>query len=443
MGHYSHKIRLVIISTILMTLGCAWVACAEGNHADAARVVTFAFNEVTGLTSLVIDSPIGISAVQVKFDIPEDVALDEVKLSGFMTGAEHKSQGEEHRWYNLSANGEKTASLTIDIESSKDSNQVITLFDVDLKDTEGKLISVSDKLPLMVQIGSVETATTKSSEKGPTEKTRQSRIAFISNRAGADNIYVMNADGSKQTRITNNSDTYVVIHDLSWAPDGNRIAFVQGDDRTRTEEIYVMNPDGSNRIQLTRNRGPYWSPAWSPDGKKIAFVSDGGDIYIMNADGSNTTLLTMHGLNPTWLPDGARIAFERDGDVYIMDVDGGSSVRLTDNLGQAGSPSWSPDGKKIAFVSDRDGKAAIYVMNVDGTNQLRLTWNPLEGRYEDDNGPTWSPDSAKIAFYRSFITGDRRHLEICVVNADGGSVTQLTNCPGVVFGGVSPAWSPR
>ncbi len=80
--------------------------------------------------------------------------------------------------------------------------------------------------------------------------------------------------------------------------------------------IYVMDADGSNQTRLTRQAAGDWSPGWSPDGSRIAFesVRDGiMDIYVMDADGSNQARLTRHAAGASsaaWSPDGNRIAFE-------------------------------------------------------------------------------------------------------------------------------------
>ena len=132
----------------------------------------------------------------------------------------------------------------------------------------------------------------------------RTKIAFASNRDGIVfkiinrdenfDVYVMNADGSKKTRLTDNpaDDEYP-----SWSPDGEKIAF--GSKRDGNSEVYVMNADGSEQKILTKNPGYDGYPVWSPDGKKIAFMSarDGNEeIYVMNADGSEQRNLTN---NPT------------------------------------------------------------------------------------------------------------------------------------------------
>ncbi|MCJ7435292.1 MAG: zinc-ribbon domain-containing protein, partial [Anaerolineales bacterium] len=96
------------------------------------------------------------------------------------------------------------------------------------------------------------------------------RIAFVSNRDGNAEIYVMETNGSNQTRLTNNFEQ---MQDgfPAWSPDGQKIAFVSN--RDDKDEIYVMNADCSNQIRLTDNQAGDYYPDWSPDGKKIAFVS--------------------------------------------------------------------------------------------------------------------------------------------------------------------------
>jgi Tol biopolymer transport system component len=132
-----------------------------------------------------------------------------------------------------------------------------------------------------------------------------------------------------------------------------------------TDEIYVMDADGSEQTQLTDNDVSDSSPSWSPDGEKIAFASerDGGGIYVMNADGSDVTRLTDSANNdeddlfPSWSPDGEKIIFastrDEDGnyEIYTMNADDGSDVtRLTDPNADYSELDWgtntsSPDGK--------------------------------------------------------------------------------------------------
>ncbi len=263
------------------------------------------------------------------------------------------------------------------------------------------------------------------------------RIAFTSDRSGQREIYVMNADGSSQTQITNNS---ALRGDMTWSPDGQHIAF--SSDRSGNEDIYVMNADGSGQTQITNNSAADIMPAWSPDGQLIAFSSnrDGNwEIYVMNANGSGQIRLTNNSAaddTPTWSPDGQRIAFTSDRDsnsqIYVMNTDGSGQSRLTNNPASEYGSSWSPDGRHIAFTSTRESSGDIYVMNAAGGGQTRLTNNPAS-----EYGSSWSPDGRHIAFARLNRDGN---WEIYVMNADGSGQTQLTNNSTDDW---DPAWAPK
>lgn len=248
-------------------------------------------------------------------------------------------------------------------------------------------------------------------------------IAFESHRDGNVEIYVMNADGSGQTNLTNNPAT---DDDPAFSPDGTRIAFVSL--RNGNREIYLMNADGSNPINLTNNPADDIQPAFSPDGLQLAFASNrhgNREIYVLNIDGTNLMRITNNPAidrAPAFSPDGTRIAFrsDRDGndEIYLMNADGSNQTNLTNHPAFDFAPVFSPDGLKIAFTSTRDGNDEVYLMNTDGSGQTNITNSKL-----GDNYPAFSPDGMKIV-YRSARDGNR---EIYVMNVDGTNQTRLTN----------------
>ena len=95
------------------------------------------------------------------------------------------------------------------------------------------------------------------------------RIAFTSNRDGNNEIYLMDADGTNLTQLTNNTASDI---NPEWHPKGCKIAF--SSDRDGDFEIYVMDADGTNVTQLTNNTAADGCQCWSPNGSRLAFCSD-------------------------------------------------------------------------------------------------------------------------------------------------------------------------
>ncbi|MCA9888428.1 MAG: PD40 domain-containing protein [Anaerolineae bacterium] len=140
------------------------------------------------------------------------------------------------------------------------------------------------------------------------------RIAFVSDRDGNDEIYSMKADGSDVRRLTDDasSDLYP-----DWSPDGSQIVFTS-EREDHVANIFIMDADGSNQTNLTNDssvKDRY--PSWSPDGSRIVFsrvtTPGSSDIFVMNSDGSQQTkVVDGNGQRlymPTWSPDGTQIMF--------------------------------------------------------------------------------------------------------------------------------------
>jgi hypothetical protein len=138
-------------SAIVMLAVALLISCSQ--PASMVANVTFSFDNQTNQTLLKIDSPTGVSAAELRFDIPGNVTVVDTELSGFLTGSTHLSQGREHRWFQLSANNDKEASLATVIEPPQGTTYVITLLGVDLKDSQGNAIPIATSFPIHVTIG--------------------------------------------------------------------------------------------------------------------------------------------------------------------------------------------------------------------------------------------------------------------------------------------------
>lgn len=262
-------------------------------------------------------------------------------------------------------------------------------------------------------------------------------IAFVSDRGGNKEIFVMNADGSEARAATSNRS---INNFPGWSADGSAIVYtsyrhddrpllflssrggrrpgrlLNGDERAQyrgvfdpagrdlaivlstgsAPDLFLVNDDGRNLRRITRTRSIEVSPAWSPDGKRLAFVSDktgSPHVYVMNRDGSAVRRLTYDGsynTSPAWSPDGRWIAYEtRVGgqfDIWLIDPDGGVSVPLVTHPRSDEGPSWSPDSRKLIFSSTRRGRADLYAMDIDGSNLRRLTSGA-----GNNTSPAWGP----------------------------------------------------
>jgi dipeptidyl aminopeptidase/acylaminoacyl peptidase len=196
------------------------------------------------------------------------------------------------------------------------------------------------------------------------------KIAFTSTRDGNKEIYVMNADGSSQVRLTDNGGPVnnvlqeFVDENPHWSPDGTKIAF----DSTRDGnfEVYVMNADGSDQRRLTDHPAIDANPAFSPDGRLIVFDSSRADaadrdLWAMSADGAGAAPLTQIGreeVTPDW---GVALPPERDctilGSIYDDAIAG--TERAEKICGLAGNDVISAFGGSDFVVGDAGNDSVV------------------------------------------------------------------------------------
>ncbi len=217
----------------------------------------------------------------------------------------------------------------------------------------------------------------------------------------------------------------------------SRLAFIS--DRSGAKEVWVMRWDGSEAQQLTSYRSIAVGPAWSPEGQWLAFTSflrGQPQLFLLRpTEGYLKPLSTLPGVNssPSFSPDGRRVAFAagNDGntDIYVVDVDTATPVRLTSSRAIETQPAWSPNGRQIAFTSTASGRPQIHLMDAEGTNVRQLT---QADTFADE--AAWAPDGVRLAY----ATMVEERFQIAVQDMRTGMRT-------VVFGpgsNESPCWSP-
>lgn len=290
-------------------------------------------------------------------------------------------------------------------------------------------------------------------------------IAFLSDRSGVPNVYVMTPDGQDIRRLSD----LEVGRRLAWSPDGQRLVFTE---MTIVEDgplgnLFIISADGTGLTQLTdvlALRAYFgarsdievppgkvaFASAWSPDGTKIAFNLE-SRAFVVDSDGSDPQDFSGYCecAGMAWSPDETQTAF---GDVFtgrlwIADAQGRDPQLLavtrnpeldSDELAtltyilsyDVPNPRWSPDGTRLAFVSLIDGNPEIYIINRDGTGLQRLTFHSAL-----DLGPVWSPDGEFLAFF-SNRTGN---FDIYIYRLADSLVVNLTNH---LAQDLDPAWSP-
>jgi Tol biopolymer transport system component len=216
---------------------------------------------------------------------------------------------------------------------------------------------------------------------GPAFARDGSRIAFVSNRGGGNDIYVIGRDGGAATQVTHRGD--VLMSPLSWSPDDEWIVYGVGSHQDA--DLHMSRLDGSETVRLTTAPGLDAAPSWSPDGSTIAFVSNR--------------------LGPL--------------DIYVVDMESRDVGKLTGSGAEEGQPSWSPDGRSLAFFSTQSGDFEVYIVDADGSNLRNVTKSPSR-----DSGPTWGPEGDRLVFVSDRGRGSQ---DLYVLDLASSTVTPLTS----------------
>jgi len=254
----------------------------------------------------------------------------------------------------------------------------------------------------------------------------------------------MNADGSDQRNLTNHpADDF----DPDWSPDGTRLAFVSN--RNGQPQIYVMDASGSNLRQLTRESGGL-SPRWSRDGRSIAF-SRGGSIALMDTEGNNQRVVMEAKPETTapacqagsfiggWAPDDDAIIYysasvsRQEGQVCTIKPDGSElRVVVAEPSTYQVEPAFSPKGSLIVYRAIIGGVHDIWVLDLTTGQRTNITADP-----QVDIEPAWSPDGEWIVF--GTLERGQPNFDLYVMRRDGSDRRRLTDHPAK---DAYPSWSP-
>lgn len=216
------------------------------------------------------------------------------------------------------------------------------------------------------------------------------RIAFVSDRGGGDNIWLMNVDGSSKVALT--KEDFRLLNQPSWSPDGQFIVAKKHFTTGRslgTGEVWLYHVSGGTGVKLVarpseQHQKELGEPTFAPDGKAVYFTRNKtpGPIF-------------------EYAQDSTQGIFE----IERYDIATGETTSAVSGLGGAVRPTPSPDGKSIAFVRRDAGETGLWIKDVDSGIERKLfseldrdvqeTW-AVTGVYPNMD---WTPDSRSIVFW--------------------------------------------
>ena len=258
------------------------------------------------------------------------------------------------------------------------------------------------------------------------------KVAFLSDRSGYADIYVMSSDGGRELNKIISGQRTAELEELkwlspglSWAPDNRHLVFTakSGDEDALIFYDTEKNTKHSHKLGLDG----IFTAAWSPDGQTIAFsgLKDGAsDIFLYSIKTKELTQITrdlFSDTRPSWSPDGRELAFVSDRgdrlltglikpdspqgrdilknhdfrttDIYTINIESGQINRITDTPGSEDSPTYANTTNTLAYTSDRSGIWNIYFKDLETGAETSVT-DIMTGIFQI----SWSKDDSRLVF---------------------------------------------
>lgn len=259
------------------------------------------------------------------------------------------------------------------------------------------------------------------------------QIAFISDRSGSAQVWIMNADGTTPRQVTNLSTE---ASGVLFSPDGKKLVFVSDvfpdcqDDACNKAHLEAEKDSKVKARTYTALLYRHWT-TWQSKRRSHLMVVDvaggpvkdltpgdrdvppfslgGPDDYAISADSKEVC----YAMNTDPVP-----AMSTNSDLFVVPITGGDSVKITTNPGADNSPQYSPDGRWLAYRSQaRAGYESDrwrLVVLERATGRLNVVTESLDRWVESF---TWSPDSNALFF----TAEDRGRQNIWMIPVTGGA----------------------
>jgi TolB protein len=230
------------------------------------------------------------------------------------------------------------------------------------------------------------------------------QLLVTSVRTGDTEVFIADpttGDMTNVSRSPQSEDRYPC-----WSPDGKHVAFTS--ERHGATNLFVIDADGANLRRLVTSPAVCYMPSWqvTPDGERIVFGmnSTRSELASIRPDGSDLRVLG-EGFDPTLSPDGKLVTYtgrapEGGVSVFVMNHDGTGKRRVVAAASKVGAtfPNWSPDSRRIVYSFPAGDALELFVTNVDGSGQRQLT---AFGGTSVCTPSAWSPDGNWISFRKT------------------------------------------